>query len=38
MKKDYSLEYRKYIIGGLMVVLTVIYIIRLFELQVAESK
>ena len=38
MKKDYSLERRKYIIGGIVIVLAIIYLIRLFELQVLDSK
>ena len=38
MKKDYSLEKRKYVIGGLLVVLAVIYLFRLLELQVFETK
>ena len=38
MKKDYSLERRKYIIGGIVIILAIIYLIRLFELQVLDSK
>ena len=38
MKKDYSLEKRKYVIGGLLVVLAIIYLFRLLELQVFETK
>ena len=38
MKKDYSLENRKYVIAGLLILLVVIYLIRLFELQVFDSK
>ncbi|MDY6105029.1 MAG: penicillin-binding protein 2, partial [Candidatus Limisoma sp.] len=38
MKKDYSLEKRKYVIAGLLILLVVIYLIRLFELQVFDSK
>lgn len=38
MKKDYRLEKRKYVIGGLLIVLAVIYIFRLLELQVFETK
>lgn len=37
MRKDYNLEKRKYVIGGLIVVITIIFIIRLFNLQVADS-
>lgn len=38
MRKDYNLEKRKYIIGGFIVVIVAIYIVRLFSLQVADSK
>ncbi len=38
MRKDYNLEKRKYVIGGFIVVLVMIYIARLFTLQVGESK
>ena len=38
MRKDYNLEKRKYVIGGFAVVLVIIFIIRLFNLQVADSK
>ena len=38
MRKDYNLEKRKYIIGGFIIVITLIYIIRLFDLQVCDSK
>lgn len=38
MRKDYNLEKRKYVIGGFIVVLVIIYIIRLFNLQVIDSK
>lgn len=37
MRKDYNLEKRKYIIGGLAVVIVIIFIIRLFNLQVLDS-
>lgn len=37
MRKDYNLEKRKYIIGGLITILVIIYIIHLFKLQVVES-
>ena len=36
MKKDYNLEKRKYIIGGVLIVLALIYLVRLFELQVLD--
>ena len=38
MRKDYNLEKRKYVIGGFIAVLVLIYIIRLFNLQVTEDK
>ena len=38
MRKDYNLEKRKYVVGGFIVLLTIIYIIRLFNLQVADNK
>lgn len=37
MRKDYNLEKRKYIIGGFVVVIALIYIIRLFMLQIVNS-
>ncbi len=33
MAKDYSLERRKFVIGGMVIVVVVIYLIRLFSLQ-----
>ena len=38
MRKDYTLEKRKYIIGGVIVVIVIIFIIRLFSLQVMDSR
>ena len=38
MRKDYNLEKRKYVIGGFIVVLVLIYVAKLFELQVMDSK
>ncbi len=38
MRKDYTLEKRKYIIGGFIVVIVIIFIIRLFSLQVMDSR
>ena len=38
MRKDYNLEKPKYIIGGFIIVITLVYIIRLFDLQVCDSK
>lgn len=37
MRKDYRLEKRKYIIGGFIIVIVAIYMIRLFNLQVMEN-
>ena len=31
--KDYKLENRRYVIGGLAIVIVVVYLIRLFSLQ-----
>ena len=38
MRKDYNLEKRKFVIAGFIVVLVIIYIARLFVLQVGDSK
>ncbi|MDE6717125.1 MAG: hypothetical protein K2J70_02940 [Muribaculaceae bacterium] len=38
MRKDYNLEKRKYVIGGFIALIVVIYIIRLFNLQVTNDK
>ncbi|MDE6039562.1 MAG: penicillin-binding protein 2, partial [Paramuribaculum sp.] len=38
MRKDYNLEKRKYVIGALLCLLVGIYIFRLFNLQVVDSK
>ena len=37
MKKHYELEYRKYVVGGIAVLIVVIYIIRLFTLQLMSD-
>ena len=37
MRKDYNLEKRKYIIGGFIIVVAIIYIIRLFALQIVDD-
>ena len=37
MRKDYNLEKRKLVIGGFIVAITLIYIIRLIQLQVMDS-
>ena len=36
MRKDYNLEKRKWVIGGFIVVIVAIYVVRLFELQVSD--
>ena len=38
MRKDYSLEKRKYVIGVFIVVVVAIYLVRLFNLQVVEIR
>ena len=38
MGKDYKLEKRKYIIGGFVVLVSLIYAIRLFDLKINDSK
>lgn len=38
MRKDYTLENRKYVIGGFICLIVIIYIIRLFNLQVTNEK
>lgn len=38
MRKDYTLEKRKYVIGGFICLIVAIYIIRLFNLQVLNDK
>lgn len=38
MNKNYNLSKRKYIVGGFITVLVIIYIIQLFNLQVADDK
>ena len=35
--KDFGLEYRKYVIGGVAILIVVIYIIRLFSLQIMSD-
>nr|MDE6668193.1 penicillin-binding protein 2 [Muribaculaceae bacterium] len=37
MRKDYNLSKRKYVIGGFLCTVVLIYIIRLFNLQVADD-
>lgn len=38
MSKDYKLEKRKYVIGCFVVIIVCIYVVRLFNLQVSETK
>lgn len=38
MRKDYNLEKRKYVIGGFITLIVIIYIVRLFTLQVGDDK
>lgn len=38
MAKDYKLERRKYVVGGLVALIFLIYLIKLFELQVCDSR
>lgn len=38
MRKDYNLEKRKYVIGGFIIIIALIYVIRLLNLQVIDSK
>lgn len=38
MRKDYNLEKRKYVIGGFILVIVCIYIFRLVDLQVLQTK
>ena len=38
MRKDYTLEKRKYVIIGFLLVIAAIYLIRLFNLQVIDNK
>ena len=37
MRKDYKLAKRKYVIGGIVLTIACIYIIRLFSLQVLND-
>lgn len=38
MRKNYNLEKRKYIVGGFIVLIAIIYLIRLFDLQINDEK
>lgn len=38
MRKDYNLEKRKYVIGGFIFIIVAIYLVRLINLQVVDTK
>lgn len=38
MRKNYNFEKRKYIIGGFIILIAIIYAVRLFDLQINDSK
>ncbi len=38
MRKDYNLEKRKYIIGGIILFIVLIYLVQLFRLQICDSR
>lgn len=38
MRKDYNLEKRKYVIGGFIAIIVIIYVIKLFNIQVLDGK
>lgn len=38
MRKNYNLEKRKYVIGGFIIVIALIYLVRLFDLQIQDSR
>ena len=38
MRKDYNLERRKYVIAGFLVLVAIIFLVRLFDLQINDSK
>lgn len=38
MRKDYNLSKRRYVIGGFVTLLVIIYCIRLFQLQIGDDK
>ena len=38
MRKNYNLEKRKYVIGGFIILIAIIYLLRLFDLQINDSK
>ena len=38
MRKNYDLEKRKYVICGFILLIALIYLVRLFDLQIQDSK
>lgn len=38
LRKDYQLEKRKYVIGGFIVIIAAIFLVRLFDLQINDAK
>lgn len=38
MRKDYKLEKRKYVIAGFLILIALIYIVRLFDLQINDER
>ena len=38
MRKNYNLEKRKYVIGGFLLLIALIYAVRLFDLQINDEK
>ena len=38
VRKNYNLEKRKYIIGGFIALVALVYIVRLFDLQINDGK
>lgn len=38
MRKNYNLEKRKYVISGFIIIIALIYLVRLFDLQIQDSR
>ena len=38
MRKNYNLEKRKYVIGGFIVLIAVVYLVRLFDLHINDGR
>jgi len=38
VRKNYNLEKRKYVIGGFIIIIALIYLVRLFDLQIQDSR